>query len=428
MLIEQTRVKISELNEKNFPFAPLESMGPNLAGWGVVETTLLLPNSICLMVGPLACLRHSSFMSHARNFYGRFYMLNIDEIDIIMGKHFSKVEEAILKISKKEKPEILILAGTCCDYLLESDYTDVVENMKKKLNIEIIYTVMAPLTIGLKPSPFELAYQSLIDILKDKKTEINKNSVNILGTFIPLKEDSELLVFLKKLGYENIYQIPTLKNVHDLYKLSSASLNIVIHPLGLLLAKKMYNELDIPYIFAPVSYDILEIKKQYSKIEEITNKKINIKEKNNENLISKNKFIKNKNIAVGSSVYGNPLELALALTKLGGNVKAVFLRNSPKLHEKEYINELSKISPETYIYNVSHPYLNENINFFNDIELAFGVDAGIFCQNAVNIPLSRYQHSFYGYENLKNLLDSIQENIKNPISNYDWIYKYNYLI
>ncbi|HEM55631.1 MAG: hypothetical protein C0177_06470 [Fervidicoccus fontis] len=88
MLIEKTRTKIIDFKAKNdFPFAPLEAVGPNLSGWGVVETTLLLPDSVCLMIGPLACLRHSAFMAHARGFFKRFYMLPLEEIDIIMGRH-----------------------------------------------------------------------------------------------------------------------------------------------------------------------------------------------------------------------------------------------------------------------------------------------------------------------------------------------------
>ena len=423
MLIDETRIKVKDLrSNRDFPFAPLEAMGPNLSGWGVVETTLILPNSACLMVGPLACLRHSAFMAHARNFHKHFYMLTIDEMDIAMAKHLPRVEKALLEIGKKEKPEILILAGTCCDYITETDYSEVIKHVRKKLGIDVIYTVMAPLSIGLKPSPFELAYQSLYDILKDKKENTDKESINILGTFLPLH--GELHTALRNAGYKRIYQIPTVKNVKELYKMISASLNVVVHPIGSILAKKMEEGLGIPYVFCPVSYDISEIKKQYEKMENAMGRKLDIKKPNG---LSVN-MLKGKRAAVGCSIYGDPLELSIALARLGAKVDAIFMRNAPKPYEWKYIEKLYDISPETLIYNVSHPYLNENLDVFNEIELAFGVDAGIFCKNAINVPLSRYQKPYYGYENLENLLKSTKANMEKPISNYDWIYKHNFLI
>ena len=133
MLIEKARVKIADLKEKkDFPFAPLEAVGPNLSGWGVVETSLLLPQSVCLMIGPLACLRHSAFMAQARKFYDRFYMLPLEEMDIVLGKHIPKVKAAMVEITKRESPKILLLSGTCCDHILGTEYKEAIKEIKEE--------------------------------------------------------------------------------------------------------------------------------------------------------------------------------------------------------------------------------------------------------------------------------------------------------
>ncbi len=432
MLIEKARIKIGDLKEKkDFPFAPLEAIGPNLSGWGVVETSLLLPQSVCLMVGPLACLRHSAFMAHARKFYDRFYMLPLEEVDIVMGKHIPKVKAAMAEIIKKESPKILLLSGTCCDHILGTEYKEAIKEIKEEFGVEVIYLVMAPLTIGLKPSPFEMAYTALYAYLKDKRTREDKKAINILGTFLPLEEESELYSLLKQAGCERIYQIPTCREIEDLNEMASASLNIVVHPLGRILAEKMKKEMGINYVFVPTSYDFEEVERNYKRMEEEFNVNFDLaslKKQAKEKIETASELIKDKKVTVGCSINGSCFELAMALVRYGAKLKAIFARGPIKSFEWEYIKWLQVHSPETYVYNISHPYLGEDLRVFDEIEIAFGVDAGIYCTQAVNIPLSRYQAQRYGYENIIWLFEEIEKNLANPVSNYDWIYKHNLLI
>ena len=433
MLIEKARVKIADLKEKkDFPFAPLEAVGPNLSGWGVVETSLLLPQSVCLMIGPLACLRHSAFMAQARKFYDRFYMLPLAEMDIVLGKHIPKVKAAMVEIIKRESPKILLLSGTCCDHILGTEYKEAIKEIKEEFGIEVIYLVMAPLTIGLKPSPFEMAYTALYEYLKDKRTKEDKKALNILGTFLPLEEESELYSLLKQAGYERIYQIPTCREIEDLNEMASAHLNIVMHPLGRILAEKMKKGMGINYVFVPTSYGLETVEENYKRLEEQLGVSFDLEpfqSQAKEKVETTTGLIKDKKVAVGCSVNGSTFELAKALlVRYGAKVEAIFARGTIRPFEWEHIKWLQLHSPETYVYNISHPYLGEDLKVFDKIEIAFGVDAGVYCPQAINIPLSRYQAQRYGYENIIWLFEEIEKNVANPVSNYDWIYKHNLLI
>jgi nitrogenase molybdenum-cofactor synthesis protein NifE len=428
MLIEKTRVSIVELKEgKGFPFAPLEGVGPNLWGWGVVETCLLLPNSVCLMAGPLACLRHSAFMAQARGFYKRFYMLPIEEVELVMGSQVGKIKKAIEYIISKEKPEIFLLAGTCCEYVLGVEYKKLIKEIKEKYGIEVIYLIMAPLNLPNRPSPFDIAYTALYEILKNAKNTTDKKAINVLGTYLPLSEDSELYNVLRAAGFEKIYQIQTCKGLEELKNMANSGLNLVIHFRANLLAKKL-EKIGMPYIFCPVCYDPEEVIKQYQRLEEVLGKKLNYEELQITIPSEVLKLIEGKKVAVGCSVVGSPYELARALTKFGAKVVAIFDRHPPKPFEKDYINFLSENSPETFVYNISHPYLNECIEAFDEVEVAFGVDTGIYCRKAINIPLHSYQAQPFGFSATKWLFEEIEKNFRKPISNYDWIYKYNLLI
>ncbi|NMC50599.1 MAG: hypothetical protein GYA47_14415, partial [Desulfovibrio sp.] len=124
MGVDQAGISLEKLTRReDFPFAPLEGVGPNLAGWGVIETCLLLPESLCVMAGPSACLRHSAFMAHARGFTDRFYMLCVPELDMTLGRHLDKIEQGILEISRERPEKVIFLIVGCPDYILGTDFT-----------------------------------------------------------------------------------------------------------------------------------------------------------------------------------------------------------------------------------------------------------------------------------------------------------------
>ena len=124
MDLDHAGVRVEHLRAKtDFPFAPLEGVGPNLAGWGVIETCLLLPESVAVMVGPSACLRHSAFMAHARGFTERFHMLCLSELDMTMGNHLGKVEQGIADIAARRDEKVMFLIVGCPDYILGTDFS-----------------------------------------------------------------------------------------------------------------------------------------------------------------------------------------------------------------------------------------------------------------------------------------------------------------
>ncbi|WP_161598316.1 nitrogenase component 1 [Pseudodesulfovibrio senegalensis] len=432
MELDHARIRVEDLKSKpDFPFAPLEGVGPNLAGWGVIETCLLLPESVAVMVGPSACLRHSAFMAHARGFTERFHMLCLSELDMSMGNHLGKLEKGVADIIARRDEKVVFLIVGCPDYILGTDFTGVINRLEQSTGRKIILGAMAPITIGLKESPFTSAYTSFFDFLKDEERVVDDGVVNLLGTFMPLSDQGELYRVLGDAGMDEVIQIPLCPDLKAFSRMARGRASVVMHPLANGLSGKMESEMGIPTCFAPTSYGFAAIREQYARIAEAVGRSLDIdRYEQDARQAAEPMFeeLRGKSVAVGCSINGSPFELALALLENGVDVDTLFARGTIKPYEWDLVARLREIRPEIMVYNASHPALCGQIEPFDHVEVAYGVDAGIYCANAANVPLSRYQEQKYGFEATLWMLEQTREALANPVSNHDWIYGHDFLI
>ncbi|MGE4552665.1 MAG: nitrogenase component 1, partial [Desulfovibrionaceae bacterium] len=327
MDLDHARIRIEHLREKSdFPFAPLEGVGPNLAGWGVIETCLLLPESVAVMAGPSACLRHSAFMAHARGFTGRFHMLCVSELDMTLGNHLAKVEQGVRDIAARRDEKVIFLIVGCPDYILGTDFTGVIHRLEADTGRRVILGAMAPITIGLKDSPFTAAYTTFFDFLKHEPRVPDENAVNLLGTFMPLSESGELYQVLAEAGVSRVLQIPLCRDLQEFAGMAHARASVVLHPLANGLSGKMEREMGIPACFAPTSYGFDTIRGQYEAIGAAVGRPLDVvgreqaARKAAEPLLAP---LRGRSVAVGCSINGSPFELALFLLREGVNVEAL---------------------------------------------------------------------------------------------------------
>ena len=432
MNLDHARIRIEKFKEKSdFPFAPLEGVGPNLAGWGVIETSLLLPESVAVMVGPSACLRHSAFMAHARGFTRRFYMLCVPELDMTLGNYLPEVEKGIKDIALQRAEKVLFLIVGCPDYILGTDFTGVIRRLEADTGKKIILGAMAPITIGLKSSPFASAYTSFFEFLKDEARVPDDGAINLLGTFMPLSDAGELYEVLSAAGMNTVVQIPLCGNLKEFSRMAHGRASVVLHPLANGLGGIMEQKMGIPACFAPTSYGFSVIRENYAKISEAVGQ--DLKTGDYEKAAAQAaapmlEALRGKSAALGCSINGSPFELALFLVQNGVSVESLFARGTIKPYEWDLIAALQREKPDIMVYNASHPALCGQTTPFDKVEIAYGVDAGIFCVNAANVPLSRYQEQKYGFEATVWMLEQSLQALTHPVENYDWIYRHNYLI
>jgi nitrogenase molybdenum-cofactor synthesis protein NifE len=212
--------------------------------------------------------------------------------------------------------------------------------------------------------------------------------------------------------------------------MAHARASVVLHPLANSLANKMRGEMGIPSTFAPTAYGFSTIAANYRKIGEAWAGPWTPRLGAGRPRAAEPLLVSPARQAPGRGVQHQRRSLRAGPlpAESGLDVAAVFARGTLPPFEWDYIARLRELRPELAVYNVSHPALPGQTAAFADVDEAYGVDAGIFCANAVNVPLSRYQEQKYGYETALWMLEQTHEALRNPVSNHDWIYKHQFLI
>jgi nitrogenase molybdenum-cofactor synthesis protein NifE len=382
------------------------------------------------MAGPSACLRHSAFMAHARGFTDRFHMLCVPELDMTMGRHLEKIEQGILDIARERREKVIFLIMGCPDYILGTDFTGVIARLEAATGRRVILGPWPPSPSGSR-TPLHRRLHQLFRLPQAWGANSRSRRREHPGTFMPLSEDGELYGVLRRAGVERIRQIPLCANLAEFAAMAEAARSLVLHPLANSLATRMAQDMGIPARFVPTAYGFAAIAARYAAIEETMGRSLDTADLEREARKAAAPLVdalRDKTMAVGCAINGSPYELAVGLVDLGLRVEAIFGRGSFAAYEWTLIEKLRETAPHIRVYNVSHPALCGQTAPFDHIDVAYGVDAGMFCAKAANVPLSRYQEQKYGYENALWMLERTHEALRNPVSNHDWIYKHQFLI
>ena len=91
--------------------ATLAFNSPGAEGFGVKRAGLAVPESIMLIVAPGCCGRNTSLISSMPQYNDRFFYLNMDETDIVTGRHLKKIPKAVKEIVDflDKKPSVVMI-------------------------------------------------------------------------------------------------------------------------------------------------------------------------------------------------------------------------------------------------------------------------------------------------------------------------------
>ncbi|MCD8018967.1 MAG: nitrogenase component 1, partial [Clostridiales bacterium] len=201
----QTARELSEMGKNRLPDemisnrhliysspATLAFNSPGAQGFGVKRAGLAIPGSVMLLVAPGCCGRNTTILSELGGYSDRFFYLMMDETDIVTGRHWKKLPQAVQEIydSLDKKPSVVMICITCVDALLGTDMERICKKSQEKAGIPVLPCYMYALTREGRKPPMVHVRQSVYSLLEPRKKK--STSVNLLGHFAPLVEDCEL--------------------------------------------------------------------------------------------------------------------------------------------------------------------------------------------------------------------------------------------
>ena len=163
----------------------------------MLKTLLNIPENIVISIGPTGCLNVLYNEAIKENKLGNLYTFPISEIDMVSANHIDKLEKYIVKIISEnfEKIKSIIIYLTCADLILASDFSFLMEKIKKDYGIILKILERGPIA-KRKITPEKRLEKLLVELeyelkntskIKDKK--ISDFKIEIQHIVPPITSD-----------------------------------------------------------------------------------------------------------------------------------------------------------------------------------------------------------------------------------------------
>ena len=389
--------------------ATLAFNSPGAEGFGVKRAGLAIPGSVMLLVAPGCCGRNTSLVSAMPAYKDRFFYLNMDETDVVTGRHLKKIPQAVEEVVNclETKPSVVMICITCVDALLGTDMERVCRKATERVGLPVRPCYMYALTREGRKPPMVHVRQSLYSLLEPRKKK--GNVVNFLGFFAPVNDDFELYRYLRGIGVKTIHEISREPDLEHFYEMAEANFNLVLHPEVRMAAADLEQRLGIPSIELTRLYQIEKIRNQYQALGNVLGVQFDDEA---DYQAAKNALERfraahpNAVFSIGECMNGDAFELALALVEYGFGVAEVFGTISGE--NFGYLRRLAAISPETRVYSNMEPTMLYYDAAGTDVTLTIGKDAGYYHPDRPTLHWNSDTQP-YGYAGMRRLFEALEE-------------------
>lgn len=386
---------------------------------GAMLTIKEIEDAVMMVLGPDECAYYTK-MATARmrgmsmtgaggitgGLLGNVVSVVLDSHDVTFGCK-EKLEEAFEELVEEYKPKTVFLVTTCVVEIIGDDIESLADLFKEKYGfpVEVVHAE------NFKTDDHLPGIQDTMTVCANlmKEQECN-GSVNILGQRLGDFTKSELYNILQESGVYKGLQLPGHCNLEQIVKAPSAKVNIVVHPIGIPLAKKMKKKFGVPYMIFERESKPENILSSYEELYKLLEKPLpekvkilynNVKEKEKK---IKSKIEKLKYFS-GNTAFST-YELHSYLIELGLEPILIQTSDIPSSDDRDlklilkksdpFVTRAANIGPLKYLYDVLKPDLN--IGAGNPMEMRKKNIVSIVFANAYNI---------LGFEVTETVLDAV---------------------
>ena len=296
---------------------------------GFSYNSLLIPESIHVIVSPVGCGRHTDFEMMTEGEYAKnIYHVHLTETDIVVGTAVNKVKNQVLGLvdSLEVQPKAVTLLITCVDALLHTDYSPVGKVLAEKYGIRFAVTKMFAFLSQSKVTHLMLQQQSVYSLLQFSGHR-NERRINMLGNTAPFSIQSDFIKVLEKAGFE-VREIRDCKTFREYVEMGDARLNVVLNPNTIYAAEDLKARLGIPYVEFIECMDPEQIRRNYQNLERELGCKLEYESYYRhacERVGLFRELIQDKTFAIGNGFDYNAVKCAAEFAELGAQIKYVLI-------------------------------------------------------------------------------------------------------
>lgn len=390
--------------------ATLSYNSPGAQGFGVKRAGLVIPESVMLLIAPACCGRNTTILADEGGYSDRMFFLQMDESDIVTGRHLTDIPEAIREILEvcEKQPKVVVLCITCIDALLGTDLERVCRKAEEYIagDVKVVPSYMYALTREGKNPPMVAIRETIYSLLEKQPKRMHQ--VNLLGNFTHLQDDCELYDLLGQIGITNVREVGRMGTLDEYREMGASNFNLILNPESRKAAFALEERLGIPYAELTRLYQLDRIKRQYELFAAALGTEFDLGDyhREAEDAVAELKEVcHGKSFAIGQVVNGNPVEMALALLRMGLEVKSVFAAVSDD--DFPYLREIEEYAPNLRIYSTLSPTM---MNYDGDqqVDISIGTDAAFYYPKSVNVKWNEEVQPF-GYRGLVHFAKAVTQ-------------------
>ncbi len=404
---------------------------PAHGGWGIVRVGMLVPESYQLFVSPFACGRHGALGAVQQGTKNRLSYLFIDEADIISGSYEDLIIDGVGELldALKEQPKVMFIGVSCLDDLLGTDHEALLSRLRKKYPMDFQMLQMNPISSDSKNPPSINIQRRIYGLIKT--TENREDELNLIGNYVMLEENHELLEVLKEMGINKVKTITTCDTYEEFQDMGNSKYNLVLRPEARRAAEDMKLKNNIDYNFNPISYDLDHIRQDYEDIKNMIapNMELDLKKYEEKAISAINeakKCIGDMPIIIDHSSVCRPYSLAKALIQYGFNVESIYQEGLAEF-EKESYEWLLENAPQVKIYSAENHNMILRTDTENEERIAIGYNAGYMTEAKYVVDLV-FDEKMFGYSGVCLLMEKIMKAYLEPTDLKELINRYGLVI
>lgn len=236
---------------------------------GCAKVSLCIPESFNLYACPPSCVRRVSLRALRNGSREAMGFLYLSEADVAAGSSEDAIMDAVAQAlaSLEQEPRAFLIHLNCIDDFLGTDEDALLEGLRARFPLHLFTVVrMDPIASDRGLPPGLRVHDRLYSMLEPSPTR--DKAVNLVGNFVGLDEECELFDVLRAWGVDDIRQLFACADFDAYRRLAASRLNVVVSFIGSLAAESMEARLGIPFLHAPVSYDVDEVRLAYGSLQQ----------------------------------------------------------------------------------------------------------------------------------------------------------------
>ena len=389
--------------------ATLAFNSPGAQGFGVKRAGLAVPGSVMLLVAPACCGRNTAALGCEASLAERFFYLMQDDTDIVTGRHLARIPEAVKEVCEScaKRPSAVMICITCVDALLGTDMERVCRKASDYAGVPVVPCYMYALTREGRLPPMVSVRRSVYSLLQPR--EKVPTSMNILGFFSPLRDDSELYPMLKSAGIHTIREISRCADFAEYQAMAEANFNLVLNQEARHAAADLRKRLGIPSVELARLYRTDKIANQYRLLGQAVGAEFDdapYREKAEQAIENFRTKHGRRTFAVGEWLNADPFELALALIGNGFSVSEIF--GTVGGSNFVYVKKIAALSPDTKIYSNLSPTMMFYDGKLSACDTVIGRDAMYYHPGLPGVPWNEERQPF-GYAGVTALFAALAD-------------------